>query len=470
MRTLLLVVSALAAPTAADTLPDAIASAYATNPEIAAQRATVREIDEQVPQALSATRPTLSPTASLTENLNQSFGDSYRTFSIGGTVSQAVYRGGRTRAAVSAGEQRIEAARQRLRSAENRVIVGVVTAYADVIRTARVVALNENNVRVLQRQLQASQDRFQVGDLTRTDVAQSEARLAAARSQLIGAQGQALAANQAYLRVVGRPPARLEPLPALPAFPDTVARVVDEAQANAPDLLAARYDEAAARQDVRGVKAERLPFVGLQAGIQYQALNGPAIGAAAQRGGFSASGVFPVAGVQLSVPLFTGGVTASRVRAAQAAQSTRLEEIGVIARQVVEAATNGLQGVAVARGQIVASRVQVSANTLALEGVRQENQVGSRTVLEVLNAEQELLSSQVTLQQAVRDEYVAAFTLLSALGRAEAVALGAPVERYDPAANARRVRGKWREFGYDPDPRTTPEVNHSRTLAGPPAP
>ncbi len=211
----LLAVSALAsaAPAAADNLSAALASAYESNPVLAQQRAIVRQADEDVPQALAAARPTLG----VQGNANQSaldFGDTGRTYTVGAQLSQSLYRGGRTRAATSAGENRILAARARLRAQENQLIVDVVTAYADVIRFGRVVELNANQVRVLDRELQQSKDRFEVGDLTRTDVAQSDARLALARSNVITAQNQLSAARQAYRRLVGRLPENLEPLPA----------------------------------------------------------------------------------------------------------------------------------------------------------------------------------------------------------------------------------------------------------------
>ena len=485
----LMVLALLAAPAAADTLPDAIAAAYATNPDLAQQRAIVRQADEAVPQALALGRPTLAPEVSFTENLTSSFGDSTRVLVAGGTINQPIYRGGRTRAAVHAGERRIEAARQRLRATENQVVVNVVTAYADVLRTAAIVQFNQNNVRVLQRQLQASRDRFQVGDVTRTDVAQSDARLALANSQLVTARGQALAAAQAYRRVVGRPPVALAALPPIPALPKSADEAAAIATTDNPDLQAARFDESAAQRDIQVTRGERLPLVTASAGIQYEYYRqtgsgggvitgtgtGTGIGTgtttpvATGGGSFTTDGVFPVIGVTASIPLFTGGVTASRVRQAQARQSETLQIIASTDRMVTESAINGFQGVETARGQIQSAEVQVQANTLALEGVRQENSVGARTILDVLNAEQELLNSQVTLAQARRDEYVAAFTLLQALGRAEAVALGAPVEPYDPAANARRVRHKWGEFSYDRDPAATPDVDHAKVLSGPPA-
>ena len=213
-----------AVPAAADTLADALAAAYATNPDIAAQRAVVRQVDEGVPLALSAGRPGISATVSEDQN-GVDFTDNGRVFQAQIGITQSLYRGGRTRIAVSAAENRIYAARARLRATENSILIAVVTAYSDVLRYAFLVELNGNQVKVLERELQASRDRFEVGDLTRTDVAQSDARLANARSQYQVAQGQLATARNAYLRVVGRPAENLQPGPRhCPRYREPAAR------------------------------------------------------------------------------------------------------------------------------------------------------------------------------------------------------------------------------------------------------
>ncbi|MFN3591364.1 MAG: TolC family protein, partial [Thermaurantiacus sp.] len=194
---------ATAMPAAALTLQDAVASAYATNPTIAAQRALVRQIDEGVPIARSEARPTLAPSFAFTQNYRDGFVDDGRLISGGLTLGQPIWLGGRVRANVEGAEQRIESARARLTATENAIIVATVAAYADVLRAASIVRLNENQVNVLQRELQASQDRFEVGDLTRTDVAQSEARLEAARSNLINARTREVEAQQLFRRLTG---------------------------------------------------------------------------------------------------------------------------------------------------------------------------------------------------------------------------------------------------------------------------
>ncbi len=463
----------LAGPAAADTLYDALATAYASNPELGAQRAIVRQNDELVPQALSFGRPTLDASVVAQQTGDDFNKDGGRYYQGALNLNQSLYRGGRTGIATSAAENRILAARARLRATENQILVNVVTAYADVLRYARVVDLNTNQVKVLQRELQASRDRFDVGDLTRTDVAQSDARLANAVSQQVVAQGQLNTARNAYIRVVGRPPADLQPLPPLPPLPGTVGQATDLANANNPSLLAARFDEAAARDDVTGIERERLPSLGVGAGVNYTHFDGGSSGfTSTGTGGTdpgtgtgtpatsnisgSGSSFQQTIGVSLTIPLYQSGVNGSRIRQSQAVRSQAMEQIGVVGRAATETAGNAFVSVATARAVIAASESSVTANNLALEGVTQENLVGTRTVLEVLNAQQELLVAQVNLAAARRDEYVAGYTLLAAVGQAEAGTLGVPGPQYDTAANARRVRHKWSDFDTDPNPPPLP--------------
>ncbi len=455
-----LAVALCAAPAGAETLAQAIASAYDTNPELAAQRAVVRQADEAVPQALSFGRPTADVTVAEQQNALD-FTDNGRVFSGGLTINQSLYRGGRTKTATNAADARILAARARLRSTENTIVLDVVTAYSDVLRYARVVDLNANQVKVLERELQASKDRFEVGDLTRTDVAQSDARLANARSNLISARGLLSNARTAYTRVVGHPPEDLAPAPPLPLLPGTQGQAVDFANANNPALIAARFDEAAARYDVSTIERERLPSLGVGVGANYTKYNGGGGG-----GRFVQQGAFFTqnAGLQLSVPIYQAGAVASRVRQAQERRSQLLETIGVTSRQVTESAVNAWVQIGTARAIIQSSQVAVDANALALEGVTQENQVGTRTIIEVLNAQQEYLVTQVNLVTARRDEFVGAYTLLAAVGAAEAAALEVPVTVYDPTVNAAAVRHHLNDWDTPKNPPALPLPDKALTV------
>lgn len=457
---LLATASLLAAPVSAETLADAIAAAYSNNPQLAAARAQVRQVDETYVQATAQTRPGFNVQGTFSQDLLPDFSDAGRFWQARAVLSQAVWQGGRVRAEIDAARARIEAARANLAAVEQDVIVQTVTAYADVLRISEVVRLEENQVRVLEQELRASSDRFEVGDLTRTDVAQSEARLASARANLMRARGQRTVAEQTYQAVVGRPPIQLTPLPPLPALPSSAEEARDVATKINPDLVAVRFSEQAAERDASAIMRQRGPNVGVQFSGQYTRVEGgPAF--------FGFSGFNPGVGASVTVPLFSGGRIASQVRQAKARQSEQLELITLTERQVASNTVGTYAQLQAAESIITSSQSQVSANALAAEGVRQENLVGSRDILDVLNAEQELLNSRLLLVTAERDKYVLAFQLLAAMGMADQALEGAPVLRYDPKVNFDRVRGKaWSEFGYDRAPSETREQNVA-PLVGP---
>ena len=437
--TVALALAMVSATARGESLADALAEAYARNPELAAQRAQVRVIDEQVSAALAGGRPTVGARLNFDQAGLDAFRDNGRTYTAGGSVTWSLYQGGRVRTATTAAENRVLAARARLRATENQIVVAVVTAYADVLRFSELVALNENQVKVLERELQANSDRFEVGDLTLTDVAQSRARLANARATLIAAENQLAAARQAYIRAVGRAPDNLEPLPPLPPMPGTQGQAVDIAEANSPALLAARFEEAAARYDVKTTEKQRLPSVTSEFRASYLKFEGGGGGANfVRQGQFVAQDAILTA----TIPIWQGGRFGTQIREAQARRSQLMEQISVVARQTQEQVVNSYNQLRAARAVIEASKAAVEANSLAAEGVREENKVGSRTIIEVLNAEQELLNTRVNLATAMRDEQVAAYSLLAAAGGAEVLALGVQAEFYDPEANARRVRHK----------------------------
>lgn len=477
-----LLAATLPAQLRAETLPEALAEAYATNPQLTVQRNVVRQVDEGVPQALAGGRPTVSASGYAQQSATDLSQDGGRYYQGGLNLNQSLYHGGRVGSAKSAAENRIFAARARLRAIEDQVLLAVVTAYADVIRYAQTVELNANQVKVLDRELQSNRDRFEVGDLTRTDVAQAQARLANAQSNLVVARGQLNTARNAYLRAVGHFPGTLAPLPPLPVLPGTVGQAEDLANANNPSLIAARFDEAAARFDVGTIERQRRPTLDAGVGVNYTYVQSGAggfttvpattgtgtgdttgtgtTGAGASTVGSAVSGsggqFAQTVGLTLNVPLYQAGLNGSQIRAAQAVRSQYMEQIGLIGRQVVETAQNAFVSVATARAVITASQSSVDANTLALEGVNQENLVGTRTVIEVLNAEQELVVARVNLAAARRDEYVAGYTLLAAVGEAEADPLEVPGPHIDSTANARRVRGIWSDWRTDPDPAPLP--------------
>ncbi|WP_431470292.1 TolC family outer membrane protein [Sphingosinithalassobacter sp. LHW66-3] len=439
---------------ATTTLREAMTRAYNTSPELTGERANLRAIDENVPIARAGGLPSLDSTGGVTENVfdSGSTAGPARQASVGLDLSVPIYSGGSVRNSVRAAETRVEAGRANLRGVETNLFVDVVAAYLDVIRDQAVVRLNLQNVRVLEVNLQATRDRFEVGDLTRTDVAQSEARLALALSQLRAAEAELIASRETYIRVVGAPPGTLASPPPLPDLPDSPQRAVAVALEENPSLDAARSLREASEFDVDVAQASRRPRVAIGVGTDYYSYLG-SVGGQAALAGFDNDGISTSAGVQLSLPLFQGGRPAAQVRQAQARESAAIEQVTLAERTIVAQARSAFARYRSALRVIEASRIAVEASRLSLEGVRAENTVGTRTILDILNAEQELLNAQVQYVTAERDAYVAGFTLLAVMGRAEAEDLGLDGGAlYDPTANYERVRGRWSDWGSDPDP------------------
>jgi outer membrane protein len=454
-------VPGLAAPAAAESLREALAAAYRTNPTIEAQRANVRALDENVPIQRSNALPNVQLQSNYAELLiqsNNSFVVPTRVFQSQGQVNYPVYSGGSVKNGVKAAEERVLAGRATLRNTEANVFTNAVAAYMDVIRDSAIVQLNQQNVRVLEVNLQASRDRFQVGDLTRTDVAQSEARLALARSQLQQAEARLISSRETYVQIVGHPAGDLEPPPALPGLPAGPDQAVSVALTDNPALLAARKAVDASKYDVRVARASRLPSVSLQQQSGYFNYFGSIGSPQIPNAGFNVQ-----VGVGINIPIYQGGQPAARIRQAQARQGVAQEQLTESERAVVQQARSAYAVYRSSLEVIESARAAQEANKLSLEGVRAENSVGNRTVIEVLNAEQELLNSQVTLVTAQRDAYVAGFAVLAAMGHAEAKDLGlegGPL--YDPQIYYRKVRNRFLDFGQDlpsPKPVATSTAN-----------
>lgn len=431
-------------PVAAQTLDRALAAAYANNPTLAAQRAAQRATDEGVPQALSGWRPTVTFSSEagrarqLYDPNSASLRDQTLTpFTNSLSLSQPLYRGGRTVASTQSAEALVQAGRATLASTEQQVFLQVVTAYADVVRDQAVLELNRNNEQVLRRNLEATQDRFRVGEITRTDVSQSEARLSRATSDRISAEGALAASRAIFERVVGEAPRQLvqpDKYPQPPAARDEVLRV---AMAENPDLIAATWREESSRYDIRAASGALLPSV---------SLNASAVRAeeSTTRDLVSESAKITA---QVTVPLYESGSVYSQVRQRRQVNSQRRLQIDETRRLVQQTAVQAWENLVTARANIISRRAQIEASRVALEGVTQEAQVGARTTLDVLDSEQEFLDSRVALVRAQREELVAVYTLLSALGRLTARNLGLSVDLYDPVENYNRVRDKW--FGTD---------------------
>lgn len=459
-----LLATLLAGTASAETLQEALRRAYDTNPTLTAERANVRAADENVPIARANALPAVQLQSNYSENVVlpiTAFTAPSRVSQTTASLSYSLYAGGSVKNAVAAAKVRVEGAEANLRATESDLFTSVVGAYMDVIRDEAVVQLNAQNVRVLEVNLRASQDRFQVGDVTRTDVAQSEARLALARSQLQGAEARLISSRESYIRLVGTPPGELEPpppLPGLPADPDNAVQVALSDNAN---LLAARKQLQASGIDVRAAHANRLPRIDAFAQGNYTNYLGTLGSVAANLAPpqFDRTAQF---GLRLTMPLYQGGGPAARIRQAQARESQAIEQFTATERGVIAQARSAFAAYRSSLEVIRSAEAATSANKLALEGVRAENSVGNRTILDILDAEQELLNSQVTLVTARRDAYVAGFAVLAAMGHAEAKDLslgGGPL--YDPTVNYRRVRNRINDW--DQDPKPTPQATSTAT-------
>jgi outer membrane protein len=441
------------ASAATQTLREALVKTYNGNPNIMAERARLRSTDEGVAIARAAGRPQVSTTAGLDQDLltRNIPGRNGRNLVATGQVSLPLYAGGRVRNSVRAANTRVEAGRADLRATEGDIFTQAVAAYMDVIRDRSIVNLNQGQVRVLETNLQATRDRFEVGDLTRTDVAQSEARLALARSAEATAEGQLEASEENFRAVIGDVPGDLQPPPPLPQLPATADQAVEIALANNADLASIAAQARAAGFDVRVARGGRLPTISAVSTTRYTNALGTADEQAGGPGLAPNSTTSTGVGLSLNLPLYQGGEASARVRQAQAFRSQLIEQAIATERLVVANARSAFAAYQAALEAIESNEIAVAANQLALEGTRAEQTVGTRNVLDVLNAEQELLNSQVLLVTARRDAYVAGFQLLNTMGAAEAEDLnldGGPL--YDPQIYHDRYSDTWSDWNDGP--------------------
>jgi TolC family type I secretion outer membrane protein len=444
-----------AGPAAAqvNTLSEALASAYLSNPTLDAERARVRATDENVTQALSLTHPSanafLSAGAGMFENdFNvRSTSENRTPASAEVEVRQPVYRGGSIDATIERSENEVMAARATLLSVEQEIMFDAGSAYMNVLRDKAIVDLRVNNESVLRRQLQATRDRFQVGEVTRTDVSQAEARLSQATADRRAAEGDLASSRANFEQLIGQPPGDLRVPDTLFGLPSSQQTAVEQGGINNPNVIRAVFTHLAAVKDVRNVRGELLPSVDVvgRAGYGYEESTSDTNSSSAE------------ALVQVTVPLYSSGSVRSRVRQAKQSASQRLVEIEQARRDAIETATIAWARLQSTRSTIDALRDQIRANDIALEGVQQEALVGTRTVLDVLDAEQELLDARVNLVISRRDELVAQLALAAAVGRLTAKPLELDVPYYDVQEHYQKVRGRW--FGTDVDEKWKPTPN-----------
>jgi outer membrane protein len=434
-------------PALADTLDGSLILAYMNNPTLNSQRASTRATDEGVPQALSGYRPRVTVIGSIgsqywdTTNkpdvnqplyIHQSGNMTPNNYGI--TATQTLYNGFQNANRTRQAESQVQAARENLRVAEQSVLLSAVTAYMNLLRDAAILDLQRRNVEVLQEQLRQTRDRFNVGEVTRTDVAQSESRLAAGRSQVLAAEATYKASVATYRQVIGVEPGKLAPGSPVDRFsPSNLPQSVGVATATHPAVTTAQYNVDAALLQVKVAEGALYPTLLVQGSVQQQneiTQN--------QLKSFNAAAI-----AQLTVPIYQGGAEYSLVRQAKETLGQRRLDLDTARDQVRQNVVQSWGQLDAAKANIEATQAQVQAAEIALNGVREEARVGQRTTLDVLNAQQELVNARVALVSAQRDRVVASFTLLSAVGRLSPQVLGLRVPVYDANVHYQQVRDSW---------------------------
>ena len=429
---------------AAETLESALAQAYRNNPTLNAQRAALRAIDEGVPQALANYRPRVTWTFDSGyqhfESISTSGGQFTQTKTNisprGGNIGlvQPVYNGQRSGNLTRQAEATVLSGRETLRNAEQTALLDAATAYMNVLRDTAILDLQRRNVQVLQEQLKQARDRFNVGEVTRTDVAQAESRLAAAQSQVLAAEANLKASQATYRRVIGAEPVNLRPgMPVDRLSPRSLPASIDLGRAEHPTVTAAQYIVDAAQHAVKAAEGSLYPTVTVESSVQRRWDVQP---------GVSDQFTGTVLG-RATVPIYQGGSEYSIIRQQKETLGQRRIELDVqrdLVRATVVQAWSQLEAT---KAQIIAAQAQVTATEVALNGVREEARVGQRTTLDVLNAQQELVNARVSLVTAQRDRVVASFTLLASVGRLAPEVLKLPTEVYDSRVHYHQVRDKW---------------------------
>lgn len=425
----------------AQSLDAALAAAYINNPSLNSQRAGTRAVDENVPQALSGYRPNVAGSIGVGSQYtrNNTQGAVYdgtllpRSYSL--TVTQTIFNGLLTASTTRKAESQVKGSRETLRNTEQTVFLNAVTAYMNVIQGIALLELQQQNLAALQQELRATRDRFNVGEVTRTDVAQAEARVAQAQYSVAQAVANLSSYKASYRQIIGVEPGRLtSPGPAIERkIPPSVDGVMTVATKDHPAVLASQYAVDAANFQVRMAEANLSPTLSVQGSLTQgydQSQTVDSVSSAAVM-------------LNLSVPIYQGGAEYSAVRQAKEYLSQARIEVDVNRDAVRTNAVQYWGTLVAAKAQIESAQAQVAANTLALEGVREEWRVGQRTTTDVLNAQTDLTNSKSALVVAQRDRVVAAYSLISVLGKLDAVSLGLKVPVYNPKVHYDQVRDSW---------------------------
>jgi outer membrane protein len=434
------------APVLADTIEAALVRAYQTNPQLNAQRASVRATDETVPQALSGYRPRVAVTASGGAQYTDVISASTATGAtarlhgtqlpraVGATISQTLFNGNQTANRTRAAESQVSSAREGLRVLEQSVLLAAATIYMDYLRDSAIVEVQRSNVRVLEQTLKQTRDRFNVGEVTRTDVAQSEAQLAAGRTQQLTAESNLTTTRSNFRRIIGNEPEALAPgSPVDRYLPATLPTAIELGLTQNPNVTASMFGIDVSYLNVKVNEGALFPTLTLQASAQQ-----------AYEQSITANRQFVASGIaQLSVPIYQGGGEYALIRQSKeslAQQRLNLEQVRDQTRATVVQAWGQLLA---GRAQVASAQSQVSASEIALNGVREEARAGQRTTLDVLNAQQALVNARVALVTAQHDRVVASYSVLNAVGRLSPVVLNLNTNIYDPSVHYHQVRDSW---------------------------
>jgi len=432
----------------AETISGALIKAYLTSPDINTQRAAVRVADENVPKANAGYLPTVTATGNISIEREQasilgandvasgnSAVETLKPRGYGVTANETVFNGNRTLNSIRQAESQVFGAREQLRNTEQNTLLSGLTAYMDVLEDTAILALDNNNVDVLKEQLRETRDRFTVGEVTRTDVAQAEASLAQGQGIALSAVATLQAAVARYRQFIGDQPTSLAPVkPLVRPLPKTLPEAISISQIEHPAISGSLHGVDAAQLQVKIAEGALYPTIGLSASFTNQYDSGGFPGFHALTG--------QILG-QINIPIYQGGAEYASTRQAKESLSQQEIQTDSLRNQVRQAvvAAWGLNEAAV--GVVRAARAGVSANEVALTGVREEAKVGQRTTLDVLNAQQALLQARTTLVQAEHDQVVDSYSLLSAIGRLNIPTLGLAVAEYDPRVHFDQVKSKW---------------------------
>lgn len=433
----------------AQSIEQTLVQAYRNNPDLNAARAGVRVANEGVPAALSGYRPSVNATVTAAGQYTQSsVGTSGYTGTPGSersfrslpraatlSVTQPLYDGNRTTSSVRQADQNVLVARETLRNTEQTVLLASATAHMNVLREQAVLDLRRRNVEVLREQLRATRDRFNVGEVTRTDVALAESALQAAIATATGAESDLANARAVYLQQVGVLPGRLVPARTIERLlPRNLDGAVIAGQSEHPAIRGARHGADAQQLQVRIAESALYPTLGMSASITR----------AAEQSSSSGQSLSASVGLTLTIPIFAnGGRDYATIRAAKEAYGQRRIQIETAAASVRQAVMQSWAALEASRAQIQAAEVQVRSQEIAVNGIREEYKVGQRTIIDVLNATQTLTEARVALVRAQRDRVVLSYSVLSAMGRLSGSKLALRTEIFDPTTHYNQVRDQW---------------------------